>query len=88
MTKGSWLSGPGKRFEMVLEAFEGRCYSITLIRGPLWPDDGDDPPSFGSERSLDGIIETSKGDFSCTDHLASHFGCIIDYESVRSIDSN
>ncbi len=83
----SWLSGPGKHFELIIENSDGRSYRMPLVRGPLWPNDGDDPPSYGREKD-DGVIETAKGDFSCTDHLASFFGCIIDYDKVRSIDPN
>lgn len=72
---------------MILEAFNDVCYRISLIRGPLWPDDGDDPPSLAIERD-DGVIETTKGNFGCVDHLAQFFGCVVDYDSVRSIDSN
>lgn len=72
---------------MILEVFNGACYLVPLVRGPLWPDDGDDPPALARERE-DGVIETIKGNFSCTDQLAQFFGCVMDYDNIRSIDEN
>lgn len=86
MGNGLLFHGPGKRFEMVLEAFEGRTYKVPLVRGPLWPD-GDDPPLHARELTA-GLLETAQGNFSSIDQLAQHFGCVIDYNEVQSIDDN
>ena len=75
------------RFVVVIEMASGREMTIELIRGGLWPDDGQDPPAFIREIE-DDVFENSDGTFRSIDSMASFYGCVVVDSSAVYTESN